>query len=136
MAAVDAQFYWMSAKVPNDDFMLYAFDGQPADLELAIEQVRRRARACPDLTMRVHDGSPLTYPQWVPAAVGPDQVVCHDLADGSWHGCLAAVVGLADDQLDMRRMPWRVHVFTPVFGSPGCRWPRHRCGHAGPACIG
>lgn len=24
MAAVDAQFYWMSAKVPNDQFLLYA----------------------------------------------------------------------------------------------------------------
>lgn len=29
MAAVDAQFYWMSAKVPNDQFLLYAFDGEP-----------------------------------------------------------------------------------------------------------
>jgi hypothetical protein len=123
MAAVDAQFYWMSAKVPNDDFMLYAFDGQPADLELAMEQVCRRAHACSALTMRVHDGSPLTYPQWVPAAVDPEQVVCHDLADGGWHACLAAVVGLADDQLDMRRMPWRVHIFTPVFGVPGVKGP-------------
>jgi hypothetical protein len=24
MAAVDAQFYWMSAKVPSDEFMLWA----------------------------------------------------------------------------------------------------------------
>jgi hypothetical protein len=119
MAAVDAQFYWMSAKVPNDDFLLYAFDGEPAGLERAIEQVCRRARACPDLTMRVRDGSALTYPQWVPAAIRPEQVVCHDLADATWRGCLAAVVGLADNQLDIRRMPWRLHVFTPVLGIPG-----------------
>jgi WS/DGAT C-terminal domain len=123
MAAVDAQFYWMSAKVPNDDFLLYAFDGEPADLGQAIDQVSRRARACPDLAVRVHDGSSLTYPQWVPAAVGPEQVVRHHLADHSWHGCLAGVVGLAGDQLDIRRMPWRVHVFTPVLGIPGIGGP-------------
>ena len=123
MAAVDAQFYWMSAKVPNDEFLLYAFDGEPAELEGAIEQVCRRARACPDLTMRVRDGSALTYPRWVPAAVGPDYVVCHDLADATWRGCLAAVVGLADNQLDIRRMPWRLHVFTPVLGIPGVAGP-------------
>lgn len=123
MAAVDAEFYWMSAKVPNDDFQLWAFDGEPADLDAAIAEVCRRARGCPDLTMRVHDGYPLTYPQWVPAPVGPEQVVCHDLVDRSWRGCLTAVVGLADHQLDMRQMPWRIHVFTPVFGVPGVGGP-------------
>src|ERR1700758_5071842 len=119
MAAVDAQFYWMSAKIPNDEFLLYAFDGEPAELGQAIEQICRRADDCPELRMRVHDGSRMGYPQWVPAAVGPEQVVCHDLVDPSWHGCLAGVVGLADDQLDIRRMPWRMHVFTPVRGIPG-----------------
>ena len=119
MAAVDAQFYWMSAKVPNDDFMLYAFDGEPAELERAVEQVLQRARACPELGLRVEDGSAFTYPRWVPAAVGPEYVVCHGLADHSWHGCLTALPGLAANQLDIRRMPWRLHVFTPVLGIPG-----------------
>lgn len=123
MAAVDAQFYWMSARVPNDDFMVYAFDGEPVDLEQAMEQVRRRARACPDLTLRVVDGGALTYPRWVPSAVGPDWVVHRPLADRSWGGFLETVVGLADDQLDMRRMSWRVHVFAPVFGIPGIDGP-------------
>jgi hypothetical protein len=126
MAAVDAQFYWMSAKVPNDDFLLYAFGGEPADLGRAVEQVRRRARACPELGIRVQDGwagSALTYPRWVPAAVGPERMVCHDLADPSWHGCLAAVVRLAACQLDCRQMPWRLHVFTPVLGIPGVTGP-------------
>jgi hypothetical protein len=119
MAAVDAQFYWMSAKIPNDQFLLYAFDGEPSDRHRAIERVCRRARACPDLTMQVQERSSLTYPQWVPAAVGPEQVVCHDLADDSWRDCLAAVVALADAQLDVCRMPWRLHVFTPVQCIPG-----------------
>jgi len=73
--------------------------------------------------MRVHDGSALTYPQWVPAGVGPEQLVRHELTDHSWHGCLAAVVGLAGDQLDIRQMPWRLHVFTPVLGIPGVTGP-------------
>jgi hypothetical protein len=123
MAAVDAQFYWMSAKVPNDEFLLYAFDGALTDFRHAMDQICRRADACPDLRMRVHDGSSLTYPQWVPAAVGPEQVVCHELADRSWHGCLAGVVALAGDQLDNRRMPWRMHVFAPVLGIPGVSGP-------------
>ena len=119
MAAVDAQFYWMSAKIPNDEFLLYAFDGEPSNCVRAVEQVCRRARACPDLTMRIQDRSSLTYPQWVPTALGLEQVVCHDLPDHSWRDCLAAVVALADAQLDVRRMPWRLHVFTPVLGIPG-----------------
>ncbi len=119
MAAVDAQFYWMSAKLPNDQFLLYAFDDEPADCARAAEQVCRRARACPDLAMRVLDRGPLRYPLWVPAAVGPEQVVRHDLPDHSWSDCLAAVAGLADAQLDVRRMPWRLHVFTPVLDIPG-----------------
>jgi hypothetical protein len=123
MAAVDAQFYWMSAKVPNDEFLLYAFDGEPAELDRAIDQVCRRARACPELGVRVDDGSALTYPRWVPAAVDPEQVVCHALADHGWPGCLTAVAGLADSPLDIRRVPWRLHVFTPVFGIPGGTGP-------------
>ncbi|WP_122497789.1 WS/DGAT domain-containing protein [Mycobacterium attenuatum] len=121
MAAVDAQFYWMSAKIPNDQFLLYAFDGAPADAEPAVAQLLDRARACPDLRMRVRDGSALSYPQWVATGVEPEQVVRHEPADDTWHGCLAAVAGLADEQLDIRRMPWRVHLFAPVTGIPGTR---------------
>lgn len=123
MAAVDAQFYWMSAKVPSDEFLVYAFDGEPADLGRAVEQVRDRAAACPALCERVHEGSSLTYPRWVPSAVTPEQVVCQDPVDGSWEGCLAAVAALHADQLDIRRMSWRLHVFTPVFGIPGVDGP-------------
>ncbi|OBH08263.1 MULTISPECIES: WS/DGAT domain-containing protein [unclassified Mycobacterium] len=123
MAAVDAQFYWMSAKLPSDEFLLYAFDGEPADYSAAVERVCARARACPGLTMRVADRGRLAYPQWVPAALGPDWVVRHDLADPGWGDCLVAVAALADDQLDVRAMPWRLHVFTPVFGIPGVAGP-------------
>lgn len=119
MAAVDAQFYWMSAKIPSDEFLLYAFDGEPADNAGAVEQLCLRANAEPALRMRVRDRGRWRYPQWVPVAVTSEQVVRHDLAEQSWDGVLAAVAGLADDQLDVRRMAWRLHVFTPVRGIPG-----------------
>ena len=123
MTAVDAQFYWMSAKVPNDEFLLYAFDGEPADFEDAVDDIRRRARACRALAVRVDDGSPLTYPSWVPTAIEPERATRHQLDDDSWTGCLDAVVRLADDQLDIRGAPWRLHVFTPVHDIPGGTGP-------------
>jgi WS/DGAT C-terminal domain len=123
MAAVDAQFYWMSAKVPSDDFLLYAFDGEPTDFERAVDDVRSRAHACQALTVRVDDGSPLTYPSWVPTALEPERVIRHRLDDDSWRGCLDAVVPLGDDQLDIRRAPWRLHLFAPVHDLPGGTTP-------------
>jgi hypothetical protein len=123
MTAVDAQFYWMSAKVPNDEFLIYAFDGEPTDFERAIEDVRSRARACRALTVRVDDGSPLTYPSWVQTELEPERVTHQQLDDRSWTGCLDAVVRLADDQLDIRLAPWRLHLFAPVRDLPGGTGP-------------
>ena len=65
LAAVDAQMYWMSAKMPNDQFLLYGFAGQPSDLDAAIDVIGERARQCPELTLRVEDRSFVTYPAWV-----------------------------------------------------------------------
>jgi hypothetical protein len=118
MAAVDAQFYWMSVKVPNDEFLLYAFASAPVEFDRAVDEIHTRAAGCRQLTMRVDDGSALTYPEWVPAAVEPAQVLRHQLDDNSWRGCLDAVVRLADDQLNVRRAPWRLHLFAPVHGIP------------------
>jgi hypothetical protein len=123
MTAVDAQFYWMSAKVPSDVILLYAFAGEPTDFEHSIDQVRSRARACRALTVRIEDGSPLTYPSWVPTTIEPERVTRHQLDDDSWRGCLEAVVRLADHQLDIRRAPWRLHVFAPVCDLPGSTGP-------------
>jgi hypothetical protein len=123
MAAVDAQFYWMSAKIPSDQFLLYAFADEPANFERAVDEVRGRAQACPDLRMRVDDGWAFTYPKWVPTGVEPAQVLRHQLDDDSWRGCLDAVVRLADDQLDVRHTPWRLQLFAPVHGIPGSASP-------------
>jgi hypothetical protein len=118
LSAVDAQTYWMSAKIPNDQFLLYGFAGVPSDLQQVLESIRRRALDCTELRLRIQDRSALTYPAWVAGDVDPDQVVAHDLPDNSWAGCLAAVTGLAEHQLVPRRMAWRLHVFTPVDGLP------------------
>jgi hypothetical protein len=123
MTAVDAQFYWMSAKVPCDEFLLYAFDGEPTDFERAVDEVHSRAQNCRALTLRVEDGSPLTYPRWVSTVVEQDQLLLHHLDDASWSGCLDAVARLAEDQLDIRRASWRMHLFAPVHGIPGSTHP-------------
>ncbi|HZQ33042.1 MAG TPA: WS/DGAT domain-containing protein [Mycobacterium sp.] len=117
LTAADAQVYWMSAKIPNDQFLLYVFDGEP-DVE-AVGQVLERARGCADLCLRVDDGCALTYPTWVRRDVGQDQVVVHGAAE-SWQQCLDAVARLAENQLDLRDAAWRVHVFGPVPAAPGC----------------
>ena len=119
LSAVDAQMHWMSAKIPNDQFLLYGFAGAPSDLEQALERVRQRAWRAAELRLRVEERNLLTYPAWVTGQVEPDQFVVHDLADTSWAGCLAAAAGLAENQLDAHRSTWRLHVFTPVHGVPG-----------------
>src|ERR1700741_1582153 len=119
LSAVDAQTYWMSAKIPNDQFLLYGFAGVPSDLERALDVIRRRAWGTPELRLRIEERNVLTYPAWVTAPIEPEQVVGHDLADNSWAGCLAAAARLAEHQLDPRRVAWRLHVFTPVDGLPG-----------------
>lgn len=123
LAAADAQFYWMSAKIPNDQFLLYAFAGQPVDMDKAIAELLARARGCPDLLVRVEDGFPLTYPAWVPRDADTSQVVAHIGCELSWQRCLDVVARLADDQLDVRRSAWRLYVFAPVFRIPGCAEP-------------
>ena len=53
MAAADAQLYWMSAKVPNDQFLLFGFDGSPDRVDDAVAELRRRAESCGELRLRV-----------------------------------------------------------------------------------
>lgn len=118
LAAIDAQNWWMSAKLPNDQFLLYGFDGVPDDLDAALAEIGERARRCDDLTVRVRDDCRLTYPAWVPRPVGADQFrVYHD--ELGWNECLDAVARLADHQLDVTDAAWRLHVFTRVRAVPG-----------------
>lgn len=116
MAAVDAQLFWLSAKVPNDQFLLYAFDGSPDDVDAAVGEVRRRAGSCPELSLRAVDDSRWHYPRWEPGAVTDEQFTVRD-AGQDWQDCLEAVSRLS--QLDSTVASWRVHVFPSVDGIPG-----------------
>lgn len=84
MTAVDAQMFWMSAVVPSDQLVLYAFDGSPASPEAAVDELRRRAEACDELRMQVTDDSRWRYPRWCRGDVSADQFVLHDA--GEWTG--------------------------------------------------
>jgi hypothetical protein len=118
LSAVDAQTYWLSAKIPNDQFLLYGFAAVPSDVDLAVRQVRDRAQGSAELRLRVREGAGLLYPQWIDGEIEAGQFVVHDLADASWLGCLSAVAKLGDEQLDARVMTWRLHVFPGVEGLP------------------
>jgi hypothetical protein len=117
LAAVDAQTFWMSAKVPNDQFLLYAFAGLP-DLDLVLTGLADRAAACEDLRLRIADDCQWRYPKWVVGEIHPDQFAVHS-EELEWDACLAAVAHLADDQLDPRIATWRLHLFQPVRSAPG-----------------
>ncbi|MDH6197669.1 hypothetical protein M2272_004324 [Mycobacterium frederiksbergense] len=118
LAAIDAQNWWMSAKLPNDQFLLYGFDGVPDDPGAAVAEIQARAQRCPDLAVRVRDDCRLTYPAWVPRTVGGDQFVGYDDELG-WNECLDVIAELADRQLDVTVAAWRLHVFARVREVPG-----------------
>lgn len=118
MAPVDAQTLWMSTKIANDQFLLYAFDGAPPDTERVIAGIRQRAQQCPDLMLRVEDDSAVRYPAWVPAAVSATQFVRHDPPEQSWTDCLDAIARLTGDQLDLGEKGWRLHIFERVRAVP------------------
>ncbi len=119
LAPADAQMYWMSRAIPNDQFLVYAFGGAPCDIEPAVQAIVRRAQTSTELALRVADTECWRYPQWQRCEVGADRVVVHELAEPTWHSCLQAVAGLADDQLDAAVTPWRLHVFGGVEDLPG-----------------
>ena len=110
MAAADAQLLWLSAKVPNDQFLVYVFDDEP-DFPAALDELRRNAEGCGELQLRVVDDDRLRYPRWACRGIDPGQFVVHHAA-GDWRSCLGAIGRL--DQLDITRMAWRVHVFAPA----------------------
>lgn len=121
LAAVDAQTYWMSAAIPSDQFLLYAFDAGPTDVDRALSEIRGRAEVCDELKLRIVDNRFWAYPIWALGELGVEQFVVHDRAGDTWAGCLAAVAALAHDQLDPQVMAWRLHVFPAIEGVPAAQ---------------
>src|SRR4051794_7497335 len=99
MTAIDAQMFWLSAVIPNDQLVVYAFDGSPGDLDAAVAELRRRAQACDELRLRVVDSGGWRYPRWSPREVGGEQFVVHHAGGVDWQGCLDAAAALRGDPL-------------------------------------
>ncbi|MGH3582176.1 MAG: DUF1298 domain-containing protein, partial [Mycobacterium sp.] len=119
MAPADAQMFWMSAKIPNDTILVYGFDGVPADLDRALDELVVQVRASVDLSQRIDASSRLHYPSWVPCPADRSRFTVHAPGERTWAGCLAAVRAVVDDQLDPRVTPWRLHIFAGIDGIPG-----------------
>lgn len=123
LTPTDAQSFWLSAKIPNDTFLLFGFAGVPDDVERAIREMIVRADACDDLTLRIAEGRSWNYPAWVHAKVNRAQFVVHHLHDATWARCLDAVSDLIADQVDPRVAAWRLHLFVGIVGVPGSDGP-------------
>lgn len=123
LAAVDAQTYWLSAKMPSDQVLLYGFAGVPTDLPAAVADVLARATACNELRLRVEDRGGAAYPHWVRCEVDERRVTVHELAGAGWAECLAAVTAFSDEQVDPQVAPWRLEVFPSITGVPGVAGP-------------
>jgi len=109
LSPVDAQFLWLSEKIPNDQLLVFVFDGKP-DIPVGLEQVRRNATACDDLRLRVCDDTRWRYPKWVTGEIGDGQFSVNP-GPFDWSDCLDALSRLAP--LDVSRIAWRFHVFPP-----------------------
>ena len=122
-------------KSPTTTFCSTRSTANPLTWSVPSSRSVRRARACPDLTMRVHDGCRADLPAvGANAPSGPSSVVRHDLPDRSWHGLPGGggrprqwPAGHSPDALAATRL-------HPGARHSGRRWPGHSRGHAGPAC--
>ncbi|MEC3955692.1 WS/DGAT domain-containing protein [Nocardia sp. CDC153] len=120
LAARDAAMYWLSARTPNDLFLLYCFVDVGSDAERLRAAVAKRVEHVPDLLIHVLDTpANLAYPIWAPCEFTNDQFVDHELAAATWANVTAAVGGLVGTGLRAEDRPWRLHVFRNVRDAPG-----------------
>ncbi|EIU17824.1 hypothetical protein MA5S0422_1246 [Mycobacteroides abscessus 5S-0422] len=119
MAPRDAQMYWMSTKIPNDQFLLFCFDSPTADLDTVRSVIAARAARIADLRVRAVDvAGHLDYPYWAPRDESQLPLTVHTLADASWPQCRSAVAALLSSTVDIRESPWHLHLFPGVKGAP------------------
>ncbi|MDL9935698.1 WS/DGAT domain-containing protein [Gordonia sp. ABSL1-1] len=118
MAHADAVSYWMSASIPNDQFLLYCFADPGMDLDGCAIQLWARARAVPDLNLRIVDvPGALDHPYWVDAPARAEQVVVHT-GSHTWQSCLDVLGATMREQLAPTEAAWRLHLFGPVADAP------------------
>ncbi|MGW0041252.1 WS/DGAT domain-containing protein [Rhodococcus sp. NPDC003348] len=120
MSAPDVQSYWISHKIPTDQFLLYCFADATAPLTEIGEGVIERASAVPDLRLRVREvPGRVDFPHWVPMVPDATLVRLHE-GPTDWDSCRTDVAALLTDRLDPLESPWRLHLFGPVTGAPEC----------------
>ncbi|SIS03272.1 WS/DGAT domain-containing protein [Williamsia sterculiae] len=118
LTATDAQTLWMSASIPNDQFLLYCFAGRGAvDSALTDELLARSARIGELGQVVCEVPGACDHPWWVDRVPQRSQIVVH-ATDLGWDECLRSVTGMMADQLDARRQVWRLHLFAGVIGTP------------------
>ena len=127
LTPVDAQTFWMSAKIPNDTFLLFGFAGVPADLDGALDELRVRAAQCAELCVRVDDRGGLAYPAWATGTSTLRSSWCTISKTRTWSGCLATIIELIDDQLDATT------VRVAAARLPGGRRRAHGVGRRAPS---
>ena len=117
----DALMYWLSQRMPTDQFLLFGFDASTTEPESLQKLLIRRAEQIADLQVRLrHVPLGVDYPYWVAREISADQFVDHALSDTTWPGLLNALGDLLSEQLDVRVSPWRVHIFREITGAPRC----------------
>lgn len=124
MTPTDAQTFWISEKIPNDQLLLYCFDGQSQSIDELRRSAVERASLIPDLNVRIRE-SPwhLDYPVWEPMPVDASLVRVHELTDDSWIWCIQGIEKLLENHVDPRESPWALHLFHGVTGVPRCSGP-------------
>ncbi|MFE0750464.1 wax ester/triacylglycerol synthase domain-containing protein [Gordonia sp. NPDC058843] len=119
MAAADAVSYWMSQRIPNDQFLVYCFAAPRSSVEDCAAQLRLRAAFVDDLCLRIREvPGTADRPYWESVRPIDDQVRV-DPSSRTWSSCLAQVAGLISRPLDPTREAWRAHLFGPVVDAPG-----------------
>ncbi|EME20472.1 WS/DGAT/MGAT family O-acyltransferase [Rhodococcus triatomae] len=119
MTSNDAQSYWISRRIPTDQFLLYCFVDSTEPLSTVRRQLLTRAATLGDLSTRVREvPGRLDLPHWVPAAPGASSIRLHENV-GTWRDCLNVLGELVLDQVDADELPWRIHLFGPLMDAPG-----------------
>ncbi|SNS89676.1 WS/DGAT domain-containing protein [Rhodococcoides kyotonense] len=116
----DAQTYWMSSAIPNDQFALFCFESSCSAEDVAADLLDA-ARDIDELGVRIED-SRIGYPRTVASPVSPDHVVGHG-SPGEWRSCLSTVSTLFTHQVDAHETLWRIHLFDRVTNAPRCGGP-------------
>ena len=119
MTVDDARAYWMSSRIPSDQYLLYCFRNPTDSGDSVATEVAARARRVDALTVKIRDVSG-DFPWWVPMEVGSGHVTTRRLSTSTWVSCRNAIEELLTVPLDARESPWHLHLFEAVTDAPKC----------------